>query len=454
MRSKSWVTVSILLISILILSACSAKAPNAPAASATSSDSTPSAGGSPSESSGGASPSAETVTLTMWDNFTDPVTTKALGGIIAEFEKQNTGIKIKRTTMKNDDLRNTIKPALTSGKGPDIFNYDAGPGYLGVLAKSGLALDLTSYADNFGWKERFPQWVNERVTFDNKMYGIGNEIELIGVYYNKKIFRDLGVEPPKTYEEFLAICQKAKDKGIVAISFDDKDQWPAFHLESVFYSAVAGKDKITEVLNKKASFDQPVFAEALDTFYGLIKKGYVSKNPLSVSYDDGNKEFWSGKAVMRITGTWMVGGMVENMKDNVGFFLLPSVKPDLPLMAPGGIGGAMVASAKTKYPEQTAKFLDFMFSQDNAKIWYENSKIPPLSMDVSTLNVTPLFKEVVEMANTPAGLSYNIDVLMPQKVNNITQNIMQELIAGKKSGAEVVKAKQKALEEEIAAGNY
>lgn len=457
MRRKTGMYVSIILSAIMILAACSAKAPSAPAGNAQASESSSTAESSQSSEpsqSADSSPTAENVTLAMWDNFTDPVTTKALAGLIAEFEKQNSDIKIKRTTIKNDDLRNTIKPALTSGKGPDIFNYDAGPGYLGVLAKSGLALDLTPYADTFGWKERFPQWVNERVTFDNKIYGIGNEIELIGVYYNKKIFTDLGVEPPKTYEEFLAICQKAKEKGIVAISFDDKDQWPAFHLESVFYSAVAGKDKITEVLNKKASFDQPEFAQALDEFYKLIKDGYVSKNALSVSYDDGNKEFWSGKAAMRITGTWMVGGMVENMKDNVGFFLLPSITPGLPLMAPGGIGGAMVASAKTKYPQQTAKFLDFMFAQDNAKIWYENSKIPPLNVDVATLNVNSLFKEVVNMANTPAGLSYNIDVLMPQKVNNLTQNIMQELIAGKKTGAEIVKEKQKAFEEEIAAGNY
>jgi raffinose/stachyose/melibiose transport system substrate-binding protein len=286
------------------------------------------------------------------------------------------------------------------------------------------------------------------------MYGIGNEVELIGVYYNKEIFKKLGVDVPKTYEEFIDIAKKAKDNNIVGISFDDKDQWPAFHLESVFYTAVAGKEKMDAVLSKKASFDQPIFAEALDTFADLIENGYTTKNPLSVSYDDGNKEFFSGKAAMRITGTWMVGGMVENLKDNVGFFIMPPVKSELPLMAPGGIGGAMVASAKTKHPKETAKFLDYMFSEKSAKIWYENSKIPPISVDVSTLNVNSLFKEVVQMANTPAGMSYNVDVLMPQKVNDVTMNVLQELIGGKKTGAEVVKEKQKALEDEIKQGNF
>lgn len=374
--------------------------------------------------------------------------------IIKNYEKDNPNVSIKRNSMKNEDIRNTIKPALTSNKGPDLFMYDSGPGYLGVLAKSGLALDLTKYDQQYRWSSNFPKWVNDLVTINGKRFGIGNEIELIGVYYNKQIFNDLGVEVPKTYEEFLQICEKAKAKGLIPLSFDDKEQWPAFHLESVFYTAVAGKQKIEKVLNKEEGFDQPVFANALDTFQKLIKNGYTSKSPLSVSYDDGNKELFSGKAAMRITGTWLASGAIEQMKDNVGFFLLPSVKPNLPLSAPGGIGSAMVISSKTKYPEEAAKFLNYMFNKESAKVWYEHSKIAPVKIDPDALNIPALSKDIIKMANSPAGLSYNIDVLMPQKVNDVTKNIMQQLIAGKVTGKVVVKEKQRALDEEIKAGNY
>jgi raffinose/stachyose/melibiose transport system substrate-binding protein len=397
----------------------------------------------------------EQITLTIWDNLTQPDSGVIIETTIKNYETENPNVDIKRSTMKHEDLRNTIKPALNSNKGPDLFMYDSGPGYLGVLAKSGLALDLSKYDKQFGWNKRFPTWVNDLVTFDEKRYGIGNEVELIGVYYNKKIFRELGMDVPKTYEEFLKIAEMAKDKGIIPLSFDDKDQWPAFHLESVFYTAAVGKEKIEKVLSKEEGFDQPVFAEALDTFQKLIKDGYTSKSPLSVSYDDGNKEFFSGKAAMRITGTWMVAEMITEMKDDVGFFLMPSVKPELPLSAPGGIGSAMVISSKTQYPDETAKFLDYMFNEQSAKIWFENSKIiPVVETDVNSLKVPALAKDVINMANSPAGLSHNIDVLMPQRVNDVTENVLQQLIAGKMTGAEVVKEKQKTLEEEIKAGNY
>jgi raffinose/stachyose/melibiose transport system substrate-binding protein len=375
--------------------------------------------------------------------------------MIDRFEKKHPNIRVKVTTIKVDDLRKLIKPALTSGKGPDIFAYDSGPGYLGLLAKSGLALDLTPYAKKYGWNERFPAWIRERNTFDGKLYGVGNRVELIGVYYNKAIFKKLGVGVPKNYSEFVNICKKAKAAGYIPISFDDKDQWPAFHIESVYYTAVAGKRKLDAVLKGKEGFDQPVFAKALDRFIELKKNGYLSKNPLAVSYDDGNKEFYSGKAAMRITGTWMVPEMTQNMKDNVGFFILPPVNANLPLMAPGGIGESIVVSAKTGHPQEATLFLNELFSKENAKVWYEQANvIPPIKTDVNTLNVSPLFKEVIQMANTPAGLSYNLDVLMPQKVNDVTMNALQELIAGKKTGADVVKAKQQALLEEKKAGNF
>lgn len=436
---KKWIRsmVPMLLMSSLILSACTTNAP-------VKQESKPA----------GDVKKGEAVTVNFWDNYTDATQSKAMDAIIANFEKQNANIKIKRSSMKADDQRKLIKPALLSKEGPDLFAYDAGPGYLGVLAKANLLMDLTAKSESLGWNKRFPAWIQERNTFDKKIYGVGTQVEMLGVYYNKKIFKDLGVNVPKTYDEFLAICKAAKAKGIVGISLDDKDQWPALHLESIFYTAVAGKTAIDAVLNGQKSFDQPIFAESLDTFKKLITDGYTTKSPLAISYDDGNKEFFTGKAAMRMTGTWMVSGMVENLKEDVGFFPLPSVKPDQPLMAPGGIGGTFAVSSSTKHPDETVKFLDYMFSTDTAKTWYEASIIPPIPIDFNTLNTNSLFKEVVSLSASPAGQSYSIDVLMPQKVNDVTMNDLQELIAGKKTGADLVKNKQKAFEEEKAKGNY
>jgi raffinose/stachyose/melibiose transport system substrate-binding protein len=153
---KAAVAVMMIVSMVFFSAACSISAPNQG-----SSDES----GSKDNASKESASSGDVVTLSLWDNFTSPETGIILDTIITNFQKENPNIKVKRNSMKNDDLRNTIKPALTSKNGPDIFNYDSGPGYLGVLAKAGLALDLTPYAEMYGWDKRFPAWINERVNF-------------------------------------------------------------------------------------------------------------------------------------------------------------------------------------------------------------------------------------------------------------------------------------------------
>src|SRR5258705_7430816 len=63
---------------------------------------------------------------------------------IATFEAQEKNVKVKLNTLPTDQLRTVLQTQLRSGKGPDIFGYDTGPGFAGVLASAGLLYDLTS----------------------------------------------------------------------------------------------------------------------------------------------------------------------------------------------------------------------------------------------------------------------------------------------------------------------
>ena len=118
----------------------------------------------------------------MWDLRTEGAGAKMIDTIIENFEKENPNVTIKRTAFKVADLRNTIKPAINSGEGPDIFSYDAGAGYLGVLANAGLAMDLSDYREQYKWDDRFHDWALEKTVYDGKLYGVANELEMLGVY--------------------------------------------------------------------------------------------------------------------------------------------------------------------------------------------------------------------------------------------------------------------------------
>lgn len=399
--------------------------------------------------------SSEDIQLNFWDLRTEGPAAKMIDTLIANFEKENPGIKIKRTAFKVDDLRNTIKPAINSGEGPDVFSYDAGAGYLGVLAKAGMALDLSEYREEYNWNDRFHDWALEKTIYDGKLYGIANELEMLGVYYNKEMFEKEGIEVPETYDEFIAVCQTFKDKGMTAVIMDDKDQWPGFHYESIWLNSFVGADTVKQAVAAEIPWTTEGFGEAMDELHKMYENGYASDKALSIASEDANKAFYAGQSPMRITGTWNVGPYVEKMGDNVGFFYLPPASEDVDDCPPGGLGEAVVVNAKTKYEEAAVKFVDYIFQMDSMKCWYEAGFIPSVKdVDYSSYEISPLFKDVVDEINSSENLGENIDVLMPPKVNDVTKNYVQQLIAGKIDGKTCMEQKQKAFEEEIEAGNY
>ncbi|MFI3256746.1 MAG: hypothetical protein R3Y36_00430, partial [Spirochaetales bacterium] len=123
--------------------------------------------------------------------------------------------------------------------------------------------------------------------------------------------------------------------------------------------------------------------------------------------------------------------------------------------APGGLGEAIVINNKTKYPEETLKFLDFLFNADSIETWYEAGYIPAVkNVDYSSFDLNPLFVEIIDEINSAENLGENIDPLMSGGVNSATQNYMQEVIVGRITGAEAMQKKQAAFEKDIADGNY
>lgn len=396
----------------------------------------------------------EPVELVYWTNQVDRQ--DMIDEQVSLWSEKNPEIKIKITMLQVMNMRQTIKPALASNSGPDFIYGEPGPGYMGVLAKAGLLLEMDDFSKKFDWPSKISADALKDATIEGKLYGISTEIFFCNMYYNKKIFNELGVAEPKTWDEFINICEKAKAKGYIPISIDDKDQWPGFHYEAIMFNAVAGKQKMKDVLEGKATWDQPVFAEALDLLQGFVKKGYTTKSPNSIANADGSKEFMSGKAAMRMTGTWKIPAYEEGLGiENVGIFLLPPYKEEVDALAPAGFGACWIINKKTKYPEESAKFIDYMFSEEIAKSWVKTAGfIQPLKMDYSKIGISDTMIRACEIATDANGIGYNLDTIMPQTVNTATQNYIQGILDGSMTAKKAVKIKADAMKEAVDKGEY
>lgn len=402
------------------------------------------------------SAAAAGVTLKVWDQFTSGTTNDLMDEMCREFENRNPGVSIEREAIRNEDLRTLAQVALASGTGPDVLYYDTGAGFGGVLARAGLLLPLENYYKQFGWDDRIFEWTKERTTYGGRVYGIGHELEFYGVYYNTKIFEKLGLSIPNDYDEFVAICETLKSNGYIPISFANQGGWPAYHMFSVFANNIAA-DRIDEILFGDGRWDEPEIVEAIRLpFSEMASNGYFIPGTNGVAFDDGNMLFYTGKAAMHITGTWMISGIEENCKPGeIGFFFFPSIKGS-PVRPAAGLGSGYFISSKTAHPELAAKFLDFLFSEEMSVKWLESGEIPPMDIDVDTVNLSPLLEFALEVLTSSSDMGHNIDVLTPQNFNEVMNNGFQAVIAGLKTpeeqAADLQAAWDKAKEEGLVLG--
>lgn len=393
--------------------------------------------------------------IIVWDEYTEPSKTGAIDHMNDLFEKAYPDIKIERVSMAGEDMRKLIKTALSTGTGPDIAYTEATPGHMGALARAGLILDLTEIWDQYGWTDRLFADSRRVATFDEKVWGIGNELETILVYYNKNIFRDIGYDKPDNYEDLISICEGVKSEGYIPFGFASRDYWTSIHPFMVLMNLFIPRNDVEKIMFETGNWDHSGMRELLEMWcIEFPEKGYFTKDFTALGYDDGNMSFFLGQSAMRFTGTWLLGEIMANVTTfEAGAMLFPQVKKNIPSQVPLSFGAGYVVSKTTAYPEECFKYLDFLMSPEKTdKIWVEEaSLVPPFPVNLAKLEVSPLQKEALQIIS---NFGTGIKVMSYSSAEWWTEvcSLMQGLYIGQTTVDEVVDKMSIMWEEDRAKG--
>ena len=377
---------------------------------------------------------------------------RAAEEIIARFEEQHPSIDIQREVMPTEDVRAVIEARLRSHQRPDVFTYDTGPGFGGVLADAGLLRPLEDAYRQNGWN--IYDWAKRRATYSGTVYGVPDQVQEIVVYYNK----DLVPEEPKTVDELRRIADELKGQGIIPLAFGNQEQWPAGHMFSIGMSNVLGREGLVDLFYGDGRWDTPEVVKPIDLFFrDFVESGYYPESVNGVAYDGANTLFYSANAAMLPTGTWLVPEIVEAIQDfEVGFFPFPSIDGSS-ISPPAGLGSGLFVAKNAKNPEGAITFIDYLLQDDTARLIVEKTNvIPAHPVNMEGLDVPDLFKQVLEdLRKSPQAESfgYNIDVLAPQNFNEVMFTGFQEVINGSRSPEEQAAALQAAWEKAKNQGN-
>jgi raffinose/stachyose/melibiose transport system substrate-binding protein len=399
--------------------------------------------------------SSTVTTLVVWDQFYRDVESNVMETLNAEFEQTHPGVKIERVVKTLDDLKVTLKLALTEPNGPDVAQVNQGRSDMGAMVQADLLLPLNDYSVQYGWANIFSTSVTSRNSFtpDGKTFGQGNlygvspTAEVVGVYYNKGIFAEHGWQIPQTFEEFETLLAEIKAAGITPIAFGSLDGWNAIHEFSAIQHLLVTPEYINNLVYgvNDVSFDTPENQKAAEILLRWANSGYFTEGYAGIGYDDSNLLFKAGNGAMTITGSWLAGELVTDTDQQFGFFLLPPFEGKSG-MAIGGVGIPFAIRKTTDKADLAAEYLNWMVSPRAAELWAKAGMLPAMSLPQSAgIETDNLFGDTLkawETINKNNAVGHYIDWATPTFYNTLVAEL-QKLLGGMSTPAEFTAAVQK-----------
>lgn len=309
----------------------------------------------------------------------------ALDAIIADFEAANPDIKIKEIVFDDDQYSNQgLITQLKSNEVPDIFFEWAGyPVQRDVAA--GYAYDLSEAMAADGWKDSFSPavWTDGAgTTVDGKPYLVPLSLDLTNtIWYNKKIFAEHNLTPPKTWDEFVALTKTLADAGETPIVEGNNEFWPLGNWAGHIAAMVVPPDAYVAAFKQEAPFNTPEFEKALNLLVDLHNVGAFNKDMQALGADPAMATFFQEGAVMHPIGSWLVSetGNLADEGFEYGQFNTPTIDPAHPLANSviGTITG-LVVHKNAPHAAEAIKFLKFLTSEPSQVKWSESGQMSPV----------------------------------------------------------------------------
>ena len=144
-------------------------------------------------------------TVELWHFFSGREA-DAVAEVVADFEEKFPDIDVEVRPEQDDEK---MRQAIAAGKGPDVgVSYSTA--VVGSFCSTGAFQDLGPWLERDGVSEDiFPKLVRDYTEFDGVRCAMPMLADSFGLYYNKTLFEEAGLDgPPKTAEELTEMAKK------------------------------------------------------------------------------------------------------------------------------------------------------------------------------------------------------------------------------------------------------
>ncbi len=371
------------------------------------------------------SQSGSKVTIIFWHSFVSS-TVPALNDLIAKFEKENPGIEIKAQYIPTGDaLLQKLITAVQSKTTPDISWIHSA--FLSNLVDAGAIYRIEEFQrgpDSIpaaDLNDIYPSLM-EAAKLRGTLYSLPMEATNLGLFYNRQMFRDAGLDPkkpPATWDELCAVAQKLSIDRDNDGKFDQLGffvpispasgplgDWMVWQWYPFLWQAGGNEINLEQT---KVLYNDEAGAKAL----GLWKRLYdnLRMRTFTADYDAA---FAGKKLAMCLDGPWNL----QHYKQFPDLDWAVAPLPAGPAKRATVVGGEyLVIFRESRHPKEAWKFLKWLTGPDVQAFWSMKSGYLPVRHAVMSVREYQeylksndglrVFAEQMDVSEAPRPVDYH-----------------------------------------------
>ncbi|MFD3326551.1 N-acetylglucosamine/diacetylchitobiose ABC transporter substrate-binding protein [Streptomyces sp. NPDC058701] len=365
--------------------------------------------------------------------------------------------------LGTQEITAKLQPRFNAGNPPDVVD-DSGAQQikLDVLAKGGQLADLTAVLDAPSLddptkkvRDTLVEGAYEQGLQGGKFVVLKYVYAVFGLWYSGKLFKEKGWTPPKTWDEFLAICTKAKEAGIGGLAHQGK--FP-YYINVVIMDLIAKKGgldamKAIDNLEPNAFEGNPAALAAVEAVYEVVEKGLLLPGTNGLTHTESQTAWNQYKAVFIPSGSWLENEQLKQTPEDFDMKFLPiPLLPDskLPLEAVrAGVDEPFIVPEKAANKAAGMEFLRSMLSREWSTIFAQQANSLTVVKDGvdPAVKLRPGTQSAVEALKAADGniISYQYPDWYSEMDTEI-QNASNELMAQRIQPKEWIKRAQAAVD--------
>lgn len=405
------------------------------------------------ESGGEASGDQKTIKfMHLWPEGSSKDHFEIVNKIVSQYEEKNPDVKVELEILGNEQYKEKLKVLSASGKLPDVGMTWAA-GFLKPYVEGNLFAPLNDVLEG-GLQEKFVSGTTEAYAIDGKTYGLPLELNIAPIFYNKAIFKEYGLEVPKTYEEFKDVVKTLKENKVAPIALGNKDRWTGSLWYMYLADRIGGAETLTKAINRSGSFEDPALVKAAEEIQNLVDMDAFTEGYNALSDQEAKSLFMNGQAAMYLIGSWDLPNYTTNkdvpqeFRDSVGFFNFPTVDGEGSLNSwVGGPGVGLFVSEKSDVKAEAKDFAAFFVEQWGQQAVTDAGVIPATKVDTESVDLPQMYIDVLNELNKADNITLFADVQMDPDVAQVHLDAIQSLFGGEITPEKFTKLQEEALAE-------